>query len=218
MAVTRKKNPVADIYEKMLLHFGKQHWWPADSILEILVGAVLTQNTNWKNVDKALDNLKRQGLLSYEALLAIDTEVLAELIRPAGFFKLKAKRLKNLLIMIDAEYDGDLMLLQEDDLYASREKLLAVNGIGQETADSILLYGFNKPTFVVDAYTYRIFHRHGLIGEECSYTELQDQCMANLPEDGQLYNEYHALIVQTGKEFCKKKKPLCERCPLRDLL
>ncbi len=218
MAVTRKNNPVVDIYEKMLLYFGKQHWWPATSTLEVLVGAVLTQNTNWKNVEKALDNLKQQGLLSYEALLAMDTCMLAELIRPAGFFKLKAKRLKNLLAMIDAEYDGDLMLLQEDDLSSSREKLLGVNGIGQETADSILLYGFKKPTFVVDAYTHRIFHRHGLVGEECSYNELQDECMENLPEDEQLYNEYHALIVQTGKKFCKKKKPLCESCPLKDLL
>ncbi len=218
MAVSRKKNPVVDIYERMLLHFGAQHWWPADSTFEILVGAVLTQNTNWKNVEKALDNLKQHGLLSYEALLAMDTGILAEFIRPAGFFKVKAKRLKNLLTMIEAEYGGDLVLLQEDDLCSSREKLLGVNGIGQETADSILLYGFNKPAFVVDAYTHRIFHRHGLIGEECSYNELQDECTANLPKDEQLYNEYHALIVQTGKEFCKKKTPLCAGCPLKDLL
>ncbi|MEJ2031914.1 MAG: endonuclease III domain-containing protein [Deltaproteobacteria bacterium] len=202
------------LYEALLAHFGPQHWWPGDSPFEVMVGAVLTQNTNWQNVDSALVNLKEEGLLSLAALEALPLEALAEKIRPSGYYRLKAGRLKNLLAFIRAEYEGDLDLFFSDRLPEVREKLLAVKGIGPETADSILLYAAEKPVFVVDAYTHRILSRHGLIFEDAGYHEIQELFTTRLPEDVSLYNEYHALLVRLGKELCKKGKPLCERCPL----
>jgi endonuclease-3 related protein len=202
------------LYEALLAHFGPQHWWPGDSPFEVMVGAVLTQNTNWQNVDSALVNLKEEGLLSLAALEALPLEALAEKIRPSGYYRLKAGRLKNLLAFIRAEYEGDLDLFFSDRLPEVREKLLAVKGIGPETADSILLYAAEKPVFVVDAYTHRILSRHGLIFEDAGYHEIQELFTTRLPEDVSLYNESHALLVRLGKELCKKGKPLCERCPL----
>jgi endonuclease-3 related protein len=209
-------NKIFEIYEILFEHFGPQDWWPGDSAFEIMVGAVLTQNTNWTNVSKAIDNLKIENLLSFEKLHELEVELLAEKIRPAGYFNLKAKRLKNLLDFIDEEYDGSLEEMFAEDIICLREKILTVKGIGPETADSILLYAGHKPVFVVDAYTHRIFSRHSIIAEDEGYYEIQEYFSLSLPEDVKLFNEYHALIVQLGKEFCKKSKPLCNQCPLSE--
>jgi endonuclease III related protein len=206
-----------DIYDRLLDHFGPQQWWPADSAFEVMVGAVLTQNTNWQNVTVAIERLRQGDFLSFERLSAISETELAELIRPSGYYNVKARRLLNLLQMIAESYDGSLQRLLDDEISMAREKLLAVTGIGEETADSILLYACGQPIFVVDAYTYRICSRHQLIGEECDYQSLQELFMDNLPRDALFFNEYHALLVMTGKHYCKKKVPLCEQCPLREV-
>jgi len=210
-------NKVYEIYETLLEHFGPQGWWPGDTPLEIMVGAVLTQNTNWTNVSRAIDNLKEENLLLFENLHALPVGVLAEKIKPAGYFNLKAARLKNLLNFIAREFHGSLEELFALDLHSLREQILTVKGIGPETADSILLYAGGKPVFVVDAYTHRIFARHNIIAEEDGYYDIQEHFVLSLPEDVELFNEYHALIVRLGKEFCKKSKPLCSRCPLEKL-
>lgn len=207
-----------EMYRALYTHYGPQNWWPGETALEMVVGAVLTQNTNWKNVDKAIANLKRAGVLSFETLYGLSHEELAEHIRPAGYYNVKAKRLKNLLRMIMAEYDGELQQLVDDGPDSARSNLLAVNGIGEETADSILLYGAGHAIFVVDAYTHRVFSRHNLVEEECGYGDIQERFMDNLAADAALFNEYHALIVRVGKEYCKKSTPLCEQCPLHDFL
>lgn len=204
-----------EIYDLLYREFGPQNWWPGETAFEVIVGAVLTQNTNWSNVTKAIGNLKSRGLLDYGVLLHVGEEEIAECIRPSGYYNIKSVRLKNLLRVIEREYNGSLENLFADSLGNARENLLSAKGIGPETADSILLYGGNLPVFVVDAYTYRMLSRHSLIGEECSYREMQEEFMDNLPAEPQLFNEYHALIVKLGKEYCKKTNPLCERCPLQ---
>ena len=210
-------NTFYEIYEILLDHFGPQNWWPAETPFEMVIGAVLTQNTNWKNVDRALANLKKADLLSFEALRDLDLANLATSIKPAGYYNLKAKRLKNLLQMIEDEYAGELRNLLEDDFYNARMMLLQVKGIGPETADAILLYAGGHPVFVVDAYTHRVFSRHNLLEEECSYEDVQERFMDNLPADSELFNEYHALIVKVAKAYCKKNAPLCEHCPLQGI-
>ncbi|MBU0910775.1 MAG: endonuclease III domain-containing protein, partial [Proteobacteria bacterium] len=175
-----------------------------------MVGAVLTQNTNWTNVSRAIGNLREENLLSLAALASLPEAVLAEKIRPSGYFNLKARRLKNLLVLVSQEEPaGDLDRFFSLETISLREKLLSVKGIGPETADSILLYAAQKPVFVVDAYTYRMLTRHGLIGEETDYVEMQELFMDNLPADVKLFNEFHALIVRLGKEYCKKSMPRC---------
>jgi len=203
------------MFDLLLNHFGSQDWWPADTELEMMVGAVLTQNTNWKNVEKAISNLKRKRLLSLNCLHAIPVAALAEQIRPAGYFNIKSKRMKNLIDFIWDRYQGDLSELLSDGTEALREGLLSVNGIGPETADSILLYAARIPVFVVDAYTHRILRRHGMTDEQVTYQELQALFMDHLPEDPALFNEFHALIVKTGKECCRRK-PICKGCPLEE--
>lgn len=203
------------IYELLLAEFGPQHWWPAESRFEIIVGAVLIQNTNWLNAKKAIINLKQKDLLTFEVLSALSQEELASYIRPCGYYNLKAKRLLNLLQMIHEKYEGNFEKLFLQDFETARNSLLSVKGIGPETADCILLYCGEMPVFVVDAYTHRIFSRHCLVEEESDYHSLQEYFMNNLEHDVQLFNEYHALIVQMGKTFCKKSKPLCEQCPLQ---
>ena len=210
-------NKLFEIYEILLDHFGPQGWWPGETPFEIMVGAVLTQNTNWTNVSKAIANLRKEDLLSLEILHDLDVEFLAEKIRPAGYFNLKAARLKNLLNFVAREYNGSLEEMFAVDTHILREEILTVKGIGPETADSILLYAGNKPVFVVDDYTHRIFARHNIIAEEDGYHEIQEYFALSLPEDVPLFNEYHALIVRLGKEFCKKSKPLCSKCPLGKL-
>jgi endonuclease-3 related protein len=209
-------NKPLEIYEILLDHFGPQGWWPGDTPFEIMVGAVLTQNTNWTNVSKAMDNLKKEELLSFEKLHELKVELLAEKIKPAGYFNLKAVRLKNLLNFISDEYNDSLENMFCEDTVSLRKKILTVKGIGPETADSILLYAGSKPVFVVDTYTHRIFSRHNVIAEEEGYYEIQEYFTLSLPEEIELFNEYHALIVRLGKEFCKKNKPLCSQCPLND--
>lgn len=198
--------------------FGPQHWWPGDSPFEIMVGAVLTQNTNWSNVTRAIANLKAGNLLSPTVMAELPLAELAAAIQPCGYHNLKAGRLKNLLAFLAREYQGELAAMAETPTATLREQLLAVKGIGPETADSILLYAFNRPIFVVDTYTFRVMSRHGLFAEEGGdYHELQGLFMDALPEEAALYNEYHALLVRVGKEFCKKSQPRCELCPLQGI-
>lgn len=202
-----------EMFQNLLNHFGPQRWWPAETELEMMVGAVLTQNTNWKNVKKALNNLKEGNLLSLHKLSTLSTSEVAEVIRPAGYFNIKAKRLKNLIDFIVEHYQAELSMFLTEETQALREGLLSVKGIGPETADSILLYAVRRPVFVVDAYTHRIMKRHGMTDEQASYYELQALFMDHLPEDSALFNEFHALLVKTGKEYCRRK-PLCDICPL----
>jgi endonuclease-3 related protein len=206
------------MYEVMLDTLGPSHWWPGDSPFEIVIGAILTQNTNWKNVEKAIGNLKENDLLTPQALYALDPEKLAELIRPAGYYNIKTRRIRNFLSFLKSEAELDLLQLKNHSLDELRPKILAVNGIGPETADSILLYALDFPTFVVDAYTARMMNRHGVVHEDIDYHELQALFVDVLPENVSVYNEYHALIVRVGKDWCKKKKGLCESCPLQPFL
>lgn len=221
-ALAIEKNRMAEniflkIYTTLYGHYGPQNWWPAETPLEMVVGAVLTQNTSWRNVAKAITCLKTLNLMTLESLNGSSHEELATCIRSAGYYNVKARRLRNLLHMLYQEFEGSLELLLEEELFSCREKLLQVNGIGEETADSILLYACNHPIFVVDTYTHRVFSRHNLLEEECSYADIQEVFMDNLPADAQLFNEYHALIVRVAKEYCKKNKPLCSECPLQGL-
>lgn len=200
----------------MLNHFGPQKWWPADSPFEVVVGAMLTQNTNWKNVARALQNLKDRDLLDPHALFELAPEELAELLRPAGYFRLKAGRLRNFLRWLIDRFDGSLDDMFELSLSSLRDELLTINGIGPETADSILLYAGQKPTFVVDTYTHRIAVRHGWVDSTADYDELK-QYFEGQFDEGQ-YNELHALLVRVGATYCRKREPSCDDCPLRRFL
>ena len=202
----RKTKALLQIYQKMFDALGPRHWWPGETPFEVIIGAILTQNTNWSNVEKAIKNLKTAGKLSPEGIYELSVTELAKLIRPSGFFNVKAKRVKAFINWLFSRYEGNLSKMFAQDLQALRGELLSVKGIGPETADSILLYAGNMPTFVVDAYTHRIFSRHELIPEESTYDEMKSFFEENLPEDVQLFNEYHALLVNIGKTFCKTKR------------
>lgn len=208
------QDKLTDMYQRLYEHFGPQAWWPGETPFEVMVGAVLTQNTSWTNVEKAIDNLKRAGVMSLTRLSELPVNLLAEYIRPAGYFNLKAGRLQNLLAAVGQGYGGSLDAMLEEETEELRRVLLSVKGIGPETADSILLYAAERPVFVVDAYTYRILLRHELIPEDFGYDDLQQLFMDNLESDVRLFNEYHALLVCAGKEFCKKTAPKCSVCPL----
>jgi endonuclease-3 related protein len=201
----------AGIHRLLLQQHGIQHWWPADSAFEVMIGAMLTQNTAWTNVEKALANLKQADVLSLEGLMAIPEQALAQHIRPSGYFNQKAKRLKLFCDWYQShgEHDG----LSTIDTESLRQKLLSVYGIGPETADDILLYAFNRPVFVIDAYTRRIFSRLGMIAGDERYDDLRHRFQNNLDADVPLYNSYHALIVSHGKDICKKT-PICQQCIL----
>ena len=207
---------LTEIYQLLFKRFGPQHWWPGDTKFEIITGAILTQTTNWTNVEKAITNLKAAGYLTPEKLYHCDVSHLAGLIRPAGYYNIKAKRLKNLVNWLFDNHDGKLTNLENVDTEQLRAELLSIKGIGRETADSILLYAFNRPIFVVDAYTARVAVRHGLIEPDTDYEQLRDLFQSNLPQDIQFFNEYHALFVKVGKEFCKPKAQ-CHNCPLEKL-
>ncbi|MFA5812535.1 MAG: endonuclease III domain-containing protein, partial [bacterium] len=207
------KKILMEAFERMLRRFGPRGWWPGETPFEVMVGAILTQNTNWKNVERAIANLKSAGVLDPRAMLSLDPAALAELIRPAGYFRIKTGRLRSFLKYFVDRYEGSVRPMAAGKLEELRLELLEVKGIGPETADSILLYALKKPTFVIDAYTKRIFLRHGICSEEDGYLELQELFMNNLADDVPLFNEYHALIVEAGKEFCRTT-PRCEECPL----
>ncbi len=208
---TREK--INGIYERLFAAWGPQHWWPGETAFEMMVGAMLTQNTNWKNVEKAIANLKSRGALSPEAILGLSPAELAETIRPAGYFNIKAKRLGNLVRFLVEEFDGDVERMKKLSASDLRERLLSVSGVGLETCDSILLYALRKPVFVVDAYTARVLQRHGIIDESADYEEIRETFESSLPEDAPLFNEYHALLVKVGKLHCRKIAK-CDGCPL----
>ena len=205
------------IYRKLYSYFGAQHWWPADKRFEVIVGAILTQNTNWLNVEKAIRNLKKHNLLSPDRLYRLSGQRLAALIRPTGYYNIKAKRLKEFLKFFFKTYQGKIRKMSLVDTHNLRRQLLSVNGIGPETADSILLYALDKPVFVIDAYTKRILTRHRLIKKDARYDQIQNFFMRNLRPEAKLFNEYHALLVRLGKEACLKAKPKCAVCPLRSM-
>lgn len=210
-------SPLRAAYELLFAAYGPQHWWPAETRLEVMVGAVLTQNTAWKNVERAMANLRDEGLLSLDCLHRLTHDELAEQIRPAGYYQVKARRLKNLVDFVVARYGGSLEAMFSTSLGTLREELLGVHGIGPETADAILLYAGDLPTFVIDAYTARVLKRHGWIEPEADYHALQDCFHSALETDAALFNEYHALLVKVGKEHCKPT-PRCQGCPLESLL
>lgn len=209
------KREINLFYRKALSCFGHQHWWPADSPFEVIVGAILTQNTNWLNAERAINNLKANKVLYPKRLYNLSEKKLAKFIRPAGYYNIKARRLKNFLKFFFECYKGSIKNISKVRLDILRKDLLRVNGIGPETADSMLLYALNKPSFVVDTYTKRILLRHKLIKEDATYEDIQNLFRYSLKRDVKLFNEYHALLVRIGKEFCFKNKPSCLRCPLK---
>lgn len=196
------------LFNRLLEHFGKQNWWPADTSFEVIVGAILTQNTSWRNVERAISNLKQAGKLTPEGILSLSNEELEDLIRPAGFYRQKAERLK-LMAMVDWAKVYSMPLKE------AREYLLSLKGVGKETADSILLYALNKPIFVIDAYTKRIYHR--LTGDKIDdYDQLRsifEEQLSSVYE----FNEMHALLVELAKNYCLKNNPKCSQCPVSDL-
>jgi endonuclease-3 related protein len=212
-----RKPSLMKVYCLLFAHWGPQHWWPGRTRLEIIVGAILTQNTAWTNVEKAIRRLRDAKALNLCRLHDADLKTLAEWIRPAGYFNVKARRLRAFTQMMFDRFGGDLRRLFALETPALREILLGVNGIGPETADSILLYAGGRPVFVVDAYTRRFTIRHGWIGAEAKYNDISRLFMKRLSHDVALYNEYHALIVALGKNLCRPK-PRCAECPLQPLL
>ena len=211
-------------YSALKRKYGPQHWWPARTRLEVIIGALLTQNTSWKNVERAIANLRRAHALNLAAIRSMPESNLAELIRSSGYFRQKARRIKNFISYLDREHSGSIARMfrsrTAEEIYDLRDQLLALNGIGPETADAILLYAGNYPVFVVDAYTKRLFARHKVFAENASYDEIRVAVETALPSnlDAQHLNEFHALIVRVGKENCRKSNPDCGSCPLRHFL
>lgn len=213
-----KQRILYEIYKRLYNAFGPQHWWPGDTPFEIAIGAILTQNTNWANVEKAIHNLKQKNYLSAEAIQEMPVTILSNFIRPAGYFNIKAKRLKSFIEFLMNDYNGSMRKMEKEEMFTLRKKLLAIHGIGNETADSILLYALERPVFVIDAYTKRVLSRHGIMQYEESYDKFQEIFHSSLKKDVRLFNEYHALFVRVGKTFCKRQKPLCDACPLNFFL
>lgn len=217
-----RSETILGLYRAFSGALGPSRWWPGETPFEVAVGAILTQNTNWKNVEKAIANLKGAGALTARGLRALAPEQMEELIRPAGYFRIKSRRLTDFLDFLEQESGLEIEALADQDTYLLRDKLLSVRGIGPETADCILLYALGKPVFVVDAYTVRMFSRHGLIPEVTDYHEVQDIAQSALASEVQDHdataadcNEFHALIVRAAKQWCRKTKPLCGLCPAR---
>jgi endonuclease-3 related protein len=203
------------IYKKLFAAFGPQHWWPGDTPFEVAVGAILTQNTSWGNVEKAISNLKAKGAFDPFVMRRMQAGRLAELLRPSGYFNVKARRLKSFISFLVEDYGGRVEAMKKEKTSALRKKLLSVNGIGPETADSILLYALGKPVFVVDAYTKRVLERHDILPDGGGYEEVQGFFLhSSLKKNAKLFNEYHALFVRVGKDYCRKSKPACGGCPL----
>jgi endonuclease-3 related protein len=208
------KKILMKIYRQLYKAYGPRHWWPGETSFEVMVGAILTQNTSWRNVEKAIQKLKGKGVLNPEGIHHLKKSELARLIRSSGYYRIKTNRLKSFMDFLFEEYDGDLRRMKREGLEELRERLLGVKGVGPETADSILLYGLKKPIFVVDAYTKRILSRHSIISEKASYEQVQKLFMDHLARDERLFNEYHALLVHLGKTLCKKIAK-CDLCPLK---
>lgn len=204
-----------DMYSAMFSAYGPQHWWPARTPTEVIIGAILTQNTAWRNVERAIDNLRRAQALDWAVLRGLPFEELAELVRPAGTFNVKTRRLKSFITWLWERFDGRLDRMFAVPLDTLREELLSVSGIGRETADAILLYAGHLPTFVVDAYTARILRRHHLIDTEAGYDDIKELFESHLAAEAPLFNEYHALLVQVGKTHCRPR-PRCQGCPLEE--
>jgi endonuclease III related protein len=213
MVAARTGRLLHELYRILWETFGPQGWWPGDTAFEMSVGAILTQNTNWRNVARAIQVLKDHDLLNPQALHTLPEAELAQLIRPAGYYNIKARRLKNFLVFLAHHYQYSMAAMATAPLERLRLDLLAIKGVGPETADSILLYALHKPTFVVDAYTFRILSRHGLIPEAYAYEDLRQLFMTHVPPEVPRYQEYHALLVRVGKEWCRPQ-PRCETCPL----
>lgn len=205
------------LYEELYRSFGPQYWWPARTKFEIIVGAILTQNTAWSNVEKAIKNLAKEKLLNPRSLKDIKKKRLAHLIRPSGYYNIKADRLKNFTKFLFKRYGGRLKEMFSQDALVLRQELLRVNGLGRETVDSILLYAGRKPIFIVDAYTKRILVRHNIIAGDSGYDDIQRLFIDNLPLDELLFGEYHALLVKLAKDICKKE-PKCNICPVKKIL
>ena len=199
------------IYDGLFDHYGPQDWWPAQTHLEMIVGAILVQAVSWRNVEKALANLKDEKVLNFEALSSLPTQQLELLIRPSGFYQEKTKKLKAFLEHLGGNYSGSLDSFLRQDLSQLREELLSIYGVGPETADSIILYAAGRPIFVIDTYTHRLFTRMGLIDGGYNYRKIQLFFMDNLPLEAPLYSEYHALIVRHSATTCRKN-PLCASC------
>jgi endonuclease-3 related protein len=210
----RKTQKLERYYRRLLKAYGPQHWWPADSRFEIMIGAILTQNTAWNNVERAVANLKREGLMTSGALDRVSLSRLAKMIRPSGYFRVKAGRIKAFVRFLIQQYGGDLKRMMSEPASILRSKLLSVKGIGPETADSILLYAMEVPVFVIDTYTRRVLSRHRMTPSKVSYDSLQRYFMDRLQPRPDLYNEFHALLVKVGKEHCKPT-PACQGCPLK---
>lgn len=213
----RRLPPLVDLYQDMHAAFGPQYWWPGETPFEVIVGAVLVQSVSWRNVERAIDNLKRADLLDPHRLHAVKQPRLEKLVQPAGYYRVKARRLRNVLNFLIDEHQGDLDRLFALPLEDARAQLLAVNGVGPETADSILLYAGHLPKFVVDAYTRRILLRHGWLAPPATYEKMQKLFEARLEPEAQFFNEYHALIVRVGNQYCRAT-PRCDECPLRHRL
>jgi len=214
----QKKDILLKIYNSLYNYFGPLNWWPGDTPFEIMVGAIITQNTSWSNVEKAINNLKKENLLEPRKLYRINQEKLAQLIKPSGYYNIKARRVKNFVNIFLNDFEGSAEKMFSGDGRELRKKLLKVNGIGPETADSILLYAGKKPFFVVDAYTKRIFSRHKLISKDSTYYQIQEFFDNNLNRDVKLFNEFHAQIVMLGKTICTSKNPDCAKCPIAFLI
>ncbi|MBZ5501721.1 MAG: endonuclease III domain-containing protein [Acidobacteriia bacterium] len=206
--------PLDDYYNALFTAFGPQQWWPAKTSFEVIVGAILTQNTAWTNVERAIANLRSAGLLSPAAIEKVPLRRLETLVRSSGYFRQKARKLKAFCTFLRAEYRGSLPRMFRTPTPELREKLLSVFGIGPETADSILLYAGGHGVFVVDAYTKRLLVRHGWAGEKTTYDQMRWIFERQFPGDARRFNEFHALIVTTGKNFCRTQQPLCGQCPL----
>lgn len=211
--MTDSSGKIREFYDVLFKSYGPQNWWPAESKLECILGTILTQNTSWDNASRAISKLKSNISLTVCNLDSLSYERLSELIRPAGYFNIKAKRIKSFIHFLKANYSGNIDLMFKTETSELRGKLLEVKGIGPETADSMLLYAGNKPVFVVDSYTHRIFSRHMLIPEDAGYGEIQERFTMSLHENAAVFNEYHALIVALAKRHCRKM-PQCEGCPL----
>lgn len=214
----KTRTSLPKFFRQLYATLGPQHWWPARTRLEVILGSILTQNTSWRNVEKALRSLRAHGWLRLSALRQVERAELAQAIRSAGFYRQKAATIRNFLTFLESEYDASLEKMFRQPMPLLREQLLRIKGFGPETVDTILLYAGRHPSFVVDAYTRRILERHKLASPSASYNEIQMLFHRSLKPDPAVFNEYHALLVETGKRFCKRAEPDCSRCPLEAYL